>query len=194
MQMSDITSHGSELCKEEAFRIPVPKVTNLTLLQTNHILKKDGWFHLVYKKRKRIWITKDSSSVIISEHQLNVNIFSIYVRYDNKLKIIIATVPSVLLNSVLRWKNNEHNPECLLCLLVVTALHSVTSILFHYFPIWGLRLNSTDYTLFLNDHSWGLQMQKPFNWLGPLGLPYITNHFHQLRPINMQGIHLTWWT
>lgn len=48
--------------------------------------------------------------------------------------------------------------------------------LFHYFPISEFHLNSTDYTLFLNDHSWGLWIQKPFSWLGPLGLPYITNH------------------
>lgn len=50
--------------------------------------------------------------------------------------------------------------------------------LFHYFPISEFHLNSTDYTLFLNDHSWGLWIQKPFSWLGPLGLPYITNHIH----------------
>lgn len=51
--------------------------------------------------------------------------------------------------------------------------------LFHYFPISGLHLNSTDYTLFLNDHSWGLWIQKPFSWLGPSGLPYITNHIQR---------------
>lgn len=52
--------------------------------------------------------------------------------------------------------------------------------LFHYLPISEFHLNSTDYTLFLNDHSWGLQIQKPFSWLlKPWGLPYITNHIHR---------------
>lgn len=65
---------------------------------------------------------------------------------------------------------------------IFSCLHSSLIFhfhLFHYFPVSGLHLNSTDYTLFLNDHSWGLRIQKPFGWLGPLGLPYITNHIHR---------------
>lgn len=62
-------------------------------------------------------------------------------------------------------------------------LHSLLTLhfhLFHYFPVSQPHLNSADYT-FLNDHSWGLQIQKPFGWLGPSGLPYITNHMHHYQ-------------
>lgn len=67
---------------------------------------------------------------------------------------------------------------------IFSNLHSLLILhvhLFHYFPISQPHLNSADYTLFLNDHSWGLQIQKPFGWLGPSGLPYITNHVHHYQ-------------
>lgn len=85
-----------------------------------------------------------------------------------------------------------HNSvRCILCVCVCSYLceagdcfifssfHSSPLLHFHlrhYFSISELHLNSTDYTLFLNDHSWGLRIQKPFGSLGPSGLPYITNH------------------
>lgn len=88
-----------------------------------------------------------------------------------------------------------HNAvRCILCVCVCPflceagdyfifgSLHSSLVFHFHlchYFPISELHLNSTDYTLLLNDHSWGLRIQKLFGWLGPLGLPYITNHIHR---------------
>ena len=43
------------------------------------------------------------------------------------------------------------------------------------------HLNSADYALLLNDRSWGLQIQKPFGWLGPLGLAI---HHKQHPPIS----------
>lgn len=111
--------------------------------------------------------------------------------HDKELKIIGRAVKVIeLCADMSTERKNKHNTAYLLCFyscvcvrwcccFICSTSHSLLVFhfhFFHYFPVSEFHLNSTDYTLFLNDHSWGLWIQKPFRWLGPLGLPYITNH------------------
>lgn len=123
-----------------------------------------------------------------------INLLSTDICYGTKLKIITTAVKVIEpCTDVSTESKNKYNAVCacsrlcgyILDSFIFSHFHSLLVFhfhLFHYFRISGFHLNSTDYTLFLNDHSWGLQIQKPFSWLGPLGLPYITNHIHHWGP------------
>ena len=105
--------------------------------------------------------------------------------YDTRLKIISPAVKVVEPCTDVSTEGKTNTRQYIYCGFTTlsdafSGLHSQQLVfhfhLFHYLPVSELHRNSTDYPLFLNDHSWALRIQKPFGWLGPLGLPYITNH------------------